>query len=874
MGNQPQSTHTMRLGASYIGTHTIERVGYILADAGDVNGDGYNDFIIGNYHHSLVPGDGNYKDTGGVYLILGRTTEIGQNISLAQASALFVSKYRYGLGYGIASKGDANGDGLHDILMGARGGGTPGFVYLVFGRAQANWGNNFIVQDFADASYQGESNESCLGTTLDFIGDLNGDGCDEFALCAPFIGKVYLFKGKRNGWQRDINVTSADAVFVGNPVDGEPGYAVRGIGDVNGDGIPDFAIGVMADNTMGPYVPAHVYIIFGRREIDYGNFDITLGANVIFEQESGYADKWIGTARFVAPAGDVNKDGYADLLVSANQFPSFDNRDANNYRGKTYLILGKPTNQWKKNNNLSEADASYIGWTNGDISGFAINGNLDLNGDGYGDFLIGALQYYTGGSQYGSPTVGPGKIYWIKGAGSGWSRDVSLANIPDVFNGESTKWGSGFGHGLTSIGDFNGDGSMDFAVSAPFYGNYDYTSIGKIYLYFGEKVYQLIKGSVTYWKNSRFVTGASVLRDGTVATSTDVLGKYLINQNEGTSCVVSISKQHNSDLGDTTISSYDAVLTARYAVGIENLDTYPCRAADVNGDGKILMNDAMEIARHAVGIEGSGLNKCGDWFFEPISRTYTNIQSDQNDQNYTASIRGDVDGSWNSGILKRSATLSGVLERSVFWKQDTLKAVFSLRQSVSILSFDLSLEFDSQALSYHGYEQGSGQEPFTVFDCVRGGLLKMNGFCIEGPARDGDLVVLKFKAIRHQGNINPLRLKKIQLNQEVVDREAELTAGEPYRADDFSLLRNYPNPFNSRTMVEYSLEAGGSVRLDVVDVQGKLIRVLESGNRPAGKHRVEWNGMDPWGATVTSGVYIIRLIQGTDLRNIKVLLLK
>jgi len=873
------------LVASYIGQHELERIGYCVAGFGDINGDGFDDFGIGAYHHTTKPGDGDYSDMGGVYIILGKAGVFEFNFSLSNYAPCIIGKYRYdALGYSVGNHGDANGDGLADVLIGACQTpenptrhplypNLPGRVYLVLGKTSINWSKDYVADDNADASFIGNVNNGSLGRSVDFIGDLDGDGCDEFLMAAPRAGKVYLFKGKHSGWQRNTSTATADAIFVGHSVPGgEPGYSVKGLGDINGDGVPDFAIGTMTEDYggAGPYQPGRMYVFFGRRQINWGqSFDIN-AADAIYVEEKY---QLFGTAHSIGPAGDVNGDGFRDVLASSPRFPSIFSSDPAYNRGKAYLILGRPANQWNKNYLMNESQASYVGSANDDWAGFgSVTTCGDFNNDGYDDFLIGVIQGNPN-TLPGSPVNGPGKVYMIKGKATGWANGVNLSGITDVTSGEFT--GDGFGWSVSSIGDFNRDGGMDFVVSAPFFRNINFAHpIGKVYVYLGDKKGFMIKGSVTYWNGGKPVTGATVRKDGTGVTTTSYQGMYFLPVNPGTSCTVSIVKSNGVDVGDTTVSSYDAALTARGALGLDVLDANQRKTADINGDGKIWMDDAFGIARYAVGLEGTGTVRAGDWFFEPAERAYTNVQSDLPGQNYTAYVRGDVDGGWKGGVLKRSDALSGVLEKRIFWENDTLNVNFLLNRSVPLISFDLSMGFEPGTLAYVGYTPGQHGKHFNLVDCARQGSVKLGGFTVEDARVEGEFITLKFTADPGMSHATRLQLKKAQLNRDVVERNAELAVGESVSADGFGLLRNYPNPFNSRTVVEYLLTGEGSVRLDVVDVQGKSIRILESGNRPAGRHRVEWDGLDRRGAAASSGVYVIRLTQGTSLRNIKILLLR
>lgn len=198
---------SMSYSASYEGTHGLERVGYWLSGIGDVNGDEYDDFAIGNFHTNLTPGLPDKGNAGSVYLLLGKSSGFQMDVDLENADAQFIGKNANdAVGVDIGNQGDVNGDGYDDILIGAPAGsvpGNPGHAFLVLGNASANWGNDFTLEDQADASFDGEVNAYLTGQSVDIIGDLNDDGYDEFIIGAPLVddedtnrGKAYLFRGR------------------------------------------------------------------------------------------------------------------------------------------------------------------------------------------------------------------------------------------------------------------------------------------------------------------------------------------------------------------------------------------------------------------------------------------------------------------------------------------------------------------------------------------------------------------------------------------------------------------------------------------------------------------------------------------------------
>ena len=166
--------------------------------------------------------------------------------------------------------------------------------------------------------------------------------------------------------------------------------------------------------------------------------------------------------------GDVNCDGYDDILIGAHG-----NEDSGMYAGQTYLIFGKATG-WAKDTNLSASDASFLGEDADDYSGTSVAGAGDVNRDGYDDILIGAC-YDDNGSN------NAGQTYLILGKASGWSMDTSLSASDASFWGEDELDYSG--RSVAGAGDVNGDGHDDILIGAD--GNSEGGSfVGQTYLIF------------------------------------------------------------------------------------------------------------------------------------------------------------------------------------------------------------------------------------------------------------------------------------------------------------------------------------------------------------------------------------------------------
>jgi len=424
--------------ASFWGENADDRSGSYVSGVGDVNGDGYDDFIIG-----APKGDRGGSNAGQTYLILGDDAGWIMDTNLSNVDASFIGEDADDWsGYAVSGAGDVNGDGYDDFIIGAYanddGGNNAGQTYLILGKA-SDWAMDTNLSD-ADASFIGEDDYDYSGYAVSGAGDVNDDGYDDFIIGAHGASQTYLIMGKASGWAMGTNLSNVDASFMG-----ESGRAVSGAGDVNADGYDDFLIGARMNDDGGNNA-GQTYLILGKASgwaMDTNLSD----ADASFIGEDDYDE----SGHAVSGAGDVNGDGYDDFIIGG--WDSGEMSDAS----QTYLILGKASG-WAMGTNLSNVDASFIGESGGDVSGYSVSGVGDFNGDGYDDFIIGAPNGDRGDSN-------AGQTYLILGKASGWAMDVMLYSADGFFCGENADDISG--SYVSGVGDVNGDGYDDFIIGAP-----------------------------------------------------------------------------------------------------------------------------------------------------------------------------------------------------------------------------------------------------------------------------------------------------------------------------------------------------------------------------------------------------------------------
>jgi hypothetical protein len=505
-------------GTIFNGVALNDQAGFKVADLGDVNGDGYDDFAI-----TSVTASPNGSSSGETYVLFGKSSDFGPSFELSTLAGGdgtdgFVLR---GVSAGDLSgrsiaAGDLNGDGFSDLIISASradyNGDASGDVYVVFGRADfstllAGSGGSGAY-DLSDLTPEGTDGfvlrgieaDDNAGRSVAYAGDVNGDGIGDLLVSGHLAnpngatsGETYLVYGRSDfsslltlGVLELSTLAAGDGtngtVFNGVATGDQSGNFVSGAGDFNGDGLQDIAIGAHYAST---YAGA-AYVIygelggFGTAEFELSTLDGTTGFEL-----TGTATNYAGTS--VDLAGDINGDGFDDLIVSAPGASP----NGNDFSGTTYVVFGQSGALAASQTLTATADVTINGALYAyHTSGFSLDSTGDINGDGFDDVLLGRGPFYG---------VDAGAVYVLFGATS-LAATVELSTLVPVSLtatggvAESTS-SEGFvlsgvdfddyaGKAVSFAGDINGDGYDDLIIGA--YGaspNGAYS--GEAYIVFG-----------------------------------------------------------------------------------------------------------------------------------------------------------------------------------------------------------------------------------------------------------------------------------------------------------------------------------------------------------------------------------------------------
>jgi hypothetical protein len=542
-------------------------LGYSVSSAGDVNNDGYSDVIVGAFAYSY--------NTGRVYIYYG-----GSDMDNVADVIMTGEARRDNFGISIAGIGDVNGDGFDDVIVGAEDFSSyKGRSYIFYGGSS--------MDNVADVIMTGGAKDDSFGCSVSGAGDVNNDGFNDVLVGAWGCKRTYVFLG---GSQMD---GVADKIIY-DKNGAYSGIANAGVGDVNGDGFDDIAIGFSTSIEK-------ICLFFGGDSID-DVADVTITA----ENNLNISNN------IVSSAGDVNGDGFDDVIVGTINY--------NSRTGRAYIFFGGQTMDAK-------ADVVMTGEGNYNEFGNSVSGAGDVNNDGYDDVVIGANSYYSD----------KGRAYIFFGG-------AKMDNVSDVvFTGENTY--NDFGSSVSGAGDVNNDGYDDVIIGASGY----LSNTGRAYIYYGSSGMSNVAKVVITGESTNNNFGVSISGAG------DVNG-------DGFEDVIIGANGYNSNTGRAYIyyggvnfdNVPDVILTGKEEQS--NLGISVSGVGDVNGDGfdDVIVGGYNDYYSGYANLYygGTSMDSVADLTLEGEGEFFGTViagAGDVNDDGYNDLIAGDPLYSVNKG---------------------------------------------------------------------------------------------------------------------------------------------------------------------------------------------------------------------------------
>ncbi len=386
----------------FVGAEVDGRMGFHVATAGDLDGDGVPDILLG----ADTSSPGGLTRAGLVQVVSGVDGALLYELTGPRAGER--------LGHWTGGGEDLDGDGVPDLIAGAPFASWPGMQYAGAAYVYSGVDGSLLY------SYAGEDELDQLGHSVTLTGDLDGDGRSEFLFGVPWAaygsvtGEARVYSGATGQLLRRYRGARRQSGF---------GYTVANAGDVNGDGVPDQLIGAPGVTPMGAETVSDVYVYSGADGALLWNF---------------HSDEIAGTLGWsIAGAGDLDLDGHDDLLIGARGMDVGLLPDA----GRVFVYSGA----------TGQVLYQYEGmFPNGQL-GRNVAGVGDADGDGVPDFLISSDTGIPGGR----PNAGWAYLHSGADGRLLWRIDGEAAQMR-------------LGHFLAGLGDLDGDGLPEFAVTAPF----------------------------------------------------------------------------------------------------------------------------------------------------------------------------------------------------------------------------------------------------------------------------------------------------------------------------------------------------------------------------------------------------------------------
>jgi len=445
-------------------------LGFTATNAGDINGDGVADIILGGPIH--------YEYAGIVFIIYGGSGladfALDENIDPSQGFFIMGSAPNACLGTSLTALGDVNGDGIDDFFVMSFGvDDDVGAMYVFYG-ARSGLKNIYLSEGLDPSRGYAIINPgepSIFGMMASSAGDINGDGIQDFMVAQPAYqddqGLVHVIYGKSSNSENMTLTPEPDPsegfVIWGPSGQGYFGSALSPAGDINGDGIDDIIISCMAVEY------GLAYVIYGSKEssriiLDYG-LNRTQGFAITGSASYGY----LGWS--VHKAGDIDNDGLGDILIGGPR--------ENGVNGAVLVVYGNEngfSNISLLTGSSNSNDISLIYTAEPQFLGGAVYGGSDFNGDGVADIVL----HRNGEDMETTNTAFAYVIYGSNSRMPNLTLSVTNFSSSQGFILTADPVGS-YIESRTAFGDFNADYLPDILMGAPYSNN----MTGGAYIVFG-----------------------------------------------------------------------------------------------------------------------------------------------------------------------------------------------------------------------------------------------------------------------------------------------------------------------------------------------------------------------------------------------------
>ena len=471
-------------GFKIIGENSGDKAGFSVSSAGDVNGDGFDDVVVG-----AIGVDAVINGVGAAYVVFGASdglTSVNLDAIAAGTGGFKIIGEGFNndnAGWRVSGAGDVNGDGIDDLIVSSVfNGNSVGAAYVVFGATSGLASLNLADVAAGTGGFKiiGENISDQAGSSVSSAGDVNGDGIDDLLVGAwhnfaagPTAGAAYVVFG-------DTSVTTAvnlDDVangtggfrIVGEVGNDYAGFSVSSAGDVNGDGVDDVIVGAFGDDTGGNQAGA-AYVVYGATgglsSVDLDDVAGGTGGFKIFGETAFDRAGWS-----VSSAGDVNGDGFDDVFIGVTSAGA----------GAAFVVFGAASEIASVNLDdiaLGTGGFKITGEADGDRAGRSVSAAGDVNGDGFDDLIVGASENDEGGLNTGAAYV----VFGGAGLTSVNLGDVAAGIGGFKIIGEAADDDAGYA--VSAAGDIDGDGFDDLIVGARD-NNADGLDSGAAYIIFG-----------------------------------------------------------------------------------------------------------------------------------------------------------------------------------------------------------------------------------------------------------------------------------------------------------------------------------------------------------------------------------------------------